>query len=271
MTPKGIITGLAETLRMSNRFSIIFNRLALRNTICVYKLGKLEFIADHAAGDANGLRMCLTTNMYNHLLDTLDLPDTPINVIDIGANSGGFSLLLIKRAIAIKSLLAVEMHPETFARLQYNLTHNYRNLSPETEIHCVEAAICGQSGQMTISLGRGSTGDSLYANSETQGRNTRVKCLTIDQLAGSTTACAPVGSWDLCKIDIEGAEFDILDSNQCSALGKCRNLIIEIHSDKETIVVKALGKLATFGFDVVRKQDADNAVVVALKNRKLGA
>jgi hypothetical protein len=50
--------------------------------------------------------------------------------------------------------------------------------------------------------------------------------LALDSLLGAEF---PGGSIDLLKMDIEGAEWDVLGSGQCRFLANCKNLIVEIH------------------------------------------
>ena len=48
--------------------------------------------------------------------------DAPANVLDLGANNGGFPLLLHTSGIELKKVVSVEFNPRTFARLNFNLT-----------------------------------------------------------------------------------------------------------------------------------------------------
>ena len=118
------IQGIYEILSFDNRWEILFNRLLFPKTgLIVYRRKNVEVLIDHLAGDVNGMRMCLVSDMYYRYVKKMNLP-SKLSVFDIGANSGGFPLMLKLNNFEIENLTCVEMNPNTFARLQLNIQKN---------------------------------------------------------------------------------------------------------------------------------------------------
>ena len=78
-------------------------------------------------------------------------------VVDIGANVGGFSLMLLVDGVRISKLLCVEMNPNTFERLRFNIKTNFNEVAT-----VINAAVVGNSRQIDLTLGIGSTGALIY-------------------------------------------------------------------------------------------------------------
>ena len=117
------INGVREIWKFDNRFEILRKRLFGNQSSINYRIGDLDFTVDHDAGDANGAREVIATDMYRQFFPFLDLAG-PLNVLDIGANNGGFGLLLKYEQIAIKKYVGVEFNPATFMRLKFNIERN---------------------------------------------------------------------------------------------------------------------------------------------------
>lgn len=89
-----------------NRWQIAFARVFSRKTRFVpYRLNAVQCVADHAGGDESGLWPCLVGGMYNPFLDHVRkrVGQRPINILDLGANAGGFSLAAAQRLELKKS------------------------------------------------------------------------------------------------------------------------------------------------------------------------
>ncbi len=211
------IRGFGELWQFDNRFELIFSRLFRpgRSQI-IYKYRGIEFLSDHSAGDANGARAVLATDMYRKLLAKMDLPEK-VSVLDIGANNGGFPLLLASERYKIDRLLSIELNPKTFDRLNSNIA---RNFGPEAE--CVNAAVCGYARAIHFSEGSAGTSDNIY---QAEGSGLQIEGITLND------AIERVGAdkLDICKMDIEGAEFEIFASGNAGHLTRCNYLLIEIH------------------------------------------
>lgn len=241
MSIRNKIRGIREIWQFENRWNLAFNRIFFpREPINVYRSGNIEFITDHRAGDANGARDVLTSDMYSKYLPEMNL-DGPVNVLDIGANNGGFMLMLLREGVEIKKGASVELNPETFTRLHFNLGRNFRG----NNIAAINAAVCGTPRKIAFSPNSaGSVADNIYAKADSS--EFFVEGITFDDLYESVFGDERV---DICKIDIEGAEFEIFANGNCEHIKKCRYLLMEIHHSPEhgrESVIRALG---TLGFD----------------------
>lgn len=201
----------------SNSTELLLGRLLFRQTsVQVHRVGEKHMIVDHRCSDAGSIRGCVSDTMYSALLDRVDLPKS-LSVLDIGANVGGFPFLLHARGHALKQLTCVELNPNTFVRLHFNILTNW----PQATV--LNQAITSEQGTLTISLGRGDTGDSLRGSSDGKGETVTVPTRRLDDLPHD-------GPIDILKMDIEHAEADVLlNTGHEETLARTRILVIEIH------------------------------------------
>src|SRR5205085_4304690 len=101
-------------------------------------------------------REVLTSPMYRELLKKLRLPKR-ISVFDLGSNNGGFPLLLKSEGFDFEKLVCVELNPNTFNRLEFNLSRNFGS-----ESTALNLAVAGSTGTLSADLGAGSTSDNIY-------------------------------------------------------------------------------------------------------------
>ena len=234
---KNKLAGLRAVAAFDNMIELVVNRTLYRDTgLAVYRLGDMEVLIDHKGGDQNGTRECLVSDMYARLIPHLQL-EGAINLVDIGANGGGFTLLLRHLGISIQRAVCVEMNPSTFRRMQFNLQSNMHG----TDVVAIHAAVCGEPKELRLDFGRGSTGESIYGSS---GSHT-IAGITLDDVAAYVD-----GPIDLLKMDIEGAEYEVLFGEHATALSRARYVIIEIHTPRDGHSrADALAKLGEQGFD----------------------
>lgn len=222
---KSKLTGIRQIWQFDNRIHLLLTRIFFPNeALNIYEYKGLEFVTDHKNGEAMGAREILTTPMYKNFLSKMQFPD-PINVLDLGANNGGFPLLLLSEGFQIKKLVCVEMNPHTFSRMKFNVERNI-----DCEFIPIQAAVCGENSQLNLSLGQGGTGDNIYASSDSNGDNYSIESKTFDNIFENTFGNDSV---DICKIDIEGAEFDIFKSEEFSRIKKCKFILMEIHHNAD--------------------------------------
>lgn len=226
--------------QFDNRWALVWSRLVHpHQTVNVYKLAGMEIAMDRAAGDLNLVRDVLTSRMYRHYLELMT-PSRPMHVLDIGAGAGGFALLLKALALPIERIGCVEMNPRTCERLRANLD---RHLSGHAEV--LNAAVCGRAGQVRVPLGAGSTGDSVYDSPNGSGPPTIIEGVTFDAAYESLFGNAPI---DLCKLDVEAAEYDIVSEAHHAKLARCRWLIIEIHDRPGRSPAEVVTAIERLGF-----------------------
>ncbi|HUF05028.1 MAG TPA: FkbM family methyltransferase [Aridibacter sp.] len=225
--------------QMDNGWQLILNRLLFPGEsvqMCRYK--GLEFITDLAGGDANGAREVLTSDEYRKFLASMDLK-ADLNVLDIGSNNGGFPLLLASEGHSFEKLICVEMNPQTAARLGFNLERNFPGVA-ET----VNAAVCGSERDILIARSKGGTSENIYTDTG-QAEGVRVPGKTPDALVEDHFGDASI---DLCKMDIEGAEFEVFEVEAFGRLRQCRYLLIEIHHFPETPRSNVIERVEGMGF-----------------------
>ena len=248
------IRGLREVWQFDNRLRLILGKTFFPGeNLQVYQYRGMEILTDHSAGDANGAREVLTSPMYRRFLPLMKF-DEAINVLDLGANNGGFPLLLQSAGVPLKKVLSLELNPKTFTRLRFNLE---RNLS--CAVVALNAALCGKAGLLRVALSAGSVSDSIYA-AENEGnlQICEVEGVTLDEIYSRFFADEIV---DLCKIDVEGAEFDVFQNAEHRQLRHCRYLIMEIHERGDQSAAQILPVIE--GLGLIRQPtppDADQSV-----------
>jgi len=259
------LKGLREIKKFDNRWEILLNRLLFPRTgIVTYRRGNIEVIVDHLGGDATGARMCLISDMYSRYTRDMIIPEK-IKVLDIGANGGGFPLRLHLDGHTLEKLTCVEMNPNTFARLQLNL---YRNLALTPCL--INGAIYSAKTSLKLTLGRGSTGDSIAAKEKTEKGRQRtereIQTLTFDDIYQTGFKNSLV---DICKMDVEGAEYDVFSHPGHESLKKCRYLLIEIHHRKGFNKDQVINKIKALEFKNITKNQSENPEVYCFENMLL--
>ena len=238
------INGLKEIWKFDNRTYLAFSRLLFPSqTVQLYKYRNIEFLSDHGAGDANGAREVITAGMYRDLLAQIRLSPI-ISVLDIGANNGGFPLLLKSEGYEIERLICVELNPNTFGRLEFNLRRNFNS-----RFTAINAAVAGKKGVIHLKLGIGGSSDNIYSSPDrVVGERYELETLTFDDVVAMTFGNSVV---DICKMDIEGAEFEIFESETAQSLTQVRFLLIEIHHDSSRNRTSLIQRINDLGFSEI--------------------
>ena len=241
MNLRSKIAGLAAMRQFDNRWALVWSRIVHpRQRVVVYKLGGMQIAMDRAAGDLNLVRDVLTSPMYRHYLNQLPR-SRPLRVLDIGAGAGGFALLLKAMAMPVERIGCVEMNPRTCERLRLNLDQHLRGRAD-----VLNAAVCGHAGPIQVRLGAGSTGDSLQDSPNGHAAPpATIDGITFDAAYAALFGDGPV---DVCKLDIEAAEYDVLAGPAHTALGRCRWLIVEIHDRPGRSAAEAVRAIERLGF-----------------------
>lgn len=211
-----------EVWAFDNRWELIFNQLIFGKRMATYRYRGAEVLLDHRSGDhCGGARCVFATDEYKQFLSRLPLAG-PLNVLDMGAHVGSFPILLKVLGLQIGRLVCVEPNPVTLPKLEFNLRRNV------AEVHTVvNEAVGGTAGTMKLWQSGPSVGSSIIADHTPSAKCVgEVKVASFDDLYGRFFAPGPV---DVCKLDIEGAEFGLVESATSSMLGRCRCILIEIH------------------------------------------
>jgi FkbM family methyltransferase len=255
------IAGFLSILQFDNRWELIFNRLFFRRNLNVYKYKGMEILIDHNGGDACGTRLCLVSDMYRQFLGYMSLPDEII-VCDIGANGGGFSLMLKASGLEINKLVCIEMNPNTWSRLMFNINNNF-----SCKRECLNLAIGGQDRELEVYLGKGSTSDSIFTR-QNEGRDLKkykIPVYTFDHIYKEYYGNNQI--IDICKIDIERAEYELFFNTGHNAVKWCRYLLMEIHNNKEKSRNELIHEIREIGF--IQTAASQDEEVYLFENKNL--
>lgn len=166
--------------------------------------------------------------------------------VDAGANIGFFSVLAARLVGETGRVIAVEMMPDTAARLRANVDRNgLRNVT----IH--EHALSNRSGQQVVALmPEHQYARASIAKADISGqRQVRVLTQTLDDLLAGLS-----GPVDLIKMDLEGAESIALEGAK-RVLGRTRSVIFE-----QLAGADMAGKLLQSAGFRLRPLDANNVL-----------
>jgi FkbM family methyltransferase len=230
-------------------------------SLIVYRKNGITALVDLRGDDQNGTRMCLVSDMYSKWFSHFP-QQCPLKVLDLGANGGGFSLSLLAAGFSFSKCVCVEMNPNTYIRLQFNLNYN----CPGTGT-AVNAAVAGRNGSVSIMKNQGGTSDSIYLKHlDAEKSLVEVPLITFDELAGSYFGTDKNTIIDVCKIDVEGAEYEILHSDTCQSLLRTKILIIEIHDGDRA---KLMERICSLGFCEIFAEKQINDGVHCFENKEL--
>lgn len=156
-------------------------------------------------------------------------------VLDIGAHVGYYSLLAARKVGPEGRVYSFEPEPQNYSLLVKNVDCNgYDNITP------VNTAVSNQVGVATLNLSSLDNGrHSLFGQSTSQSNTETVNTTTIDAFL-ENAASLNVG---LIKIDVEGAELDVLEG-----MGK----LLEKKNHLSLIIEFNPGLLQTAGVDLVQ-------------------
>ncbi len=176
----------------------------------------------------------LKTNTIVHLNSNISAYTVRPNdrlIIDVGANIGAFTLYCLLRAPQA-FVIAIEPANDSCQRLR-DLIHRH-GFANRCAIH--QAALWDDAGTTTIDMNAGS-------QFRMTGRGgVEIPALTLDSIA------APYQTVDLLKIDIEGAEYQVLPAASTDILSRIRRIEMEYHpsGDPQTL----FRRLSDRGFSV---------------------
>ena len=187
----------------------------------------LMTIADRRTG-ISVLAAVKSSHMFGETWYSLDydVPGCPLRpndfVIDIGANQGFFSCYAASKGAKVQ---AFEPFPESFGRLRENVNRNGFSSS----VTLSQSAVSSSTGKTELwssdYLGGGANTivqSHLESIPEAIKNKIEVDTVSIDSVLAGTA-----GNVRLCKIDCEGAEFEILSS--LTNPSKIDSFAIEFH------------------------------------------
>jgi FkbM family methyltransferase len=164
-------------------------------------------------------------------------------VYDVGANIGTHTLLLASLCAPTGKVYAFEPWPPNLESLQTNLKlNNVRN------VQVISCALSDHSGEGWFQPGEDHSTGKLVRDSVRQGASLRIPVVSLDDFAKSAEPPR------VLKIDVEGAEGEVLQGAGRLLL-ECRPfLICEVHSDSAGKDVRAVLQQTNYEFLVLENR-----------------
>lgn len=183
--------------------------LSLRNRPpeFAYTIGGHEFIVRRDTSDREILREVWIGQPY-------PVPAAGSVVVDIGANIGAYAVFAARTAAHV---YAFEPVPPTFRQL-------LRNTRCCSNVTTLPLAVAGTPGERTIAFFADHPGQASMVRGSGDREET-VQAITLEQLF----ALCNLTTIDLMKMDIEGAEYDVLSRAPQALLRRIASLALEFH------------------------------------------
>jgi FkbM family methyltransferase len=196
-----------------------------------------------SAADLFVLREVLVEETYQDILALL--PKHPMRILDVGANIGSFTIWL-SNVMSVKEAYCFEPEGDSFRLLRFNLARNRCGFAQP-----IQKAVGGSARTIHISLKEDSPGGTtIYSNpgGKTSSSEEVEVVFLHDWLAKVG------GSFDLLKIDCEGAEWEILRKCDPADFERFSVIVGEVHQDPEGIdSVENFGeRIEALGFRTIR-------------------
>lgn len=143
------------------------------------------------------------------------LPDNADTIVDLGANIGLSARFLSERYPNAR-IVAFEPDPEILELAR-------RNLRDRPQVSLRNLGVAGEQGQLELHrFPGGSWGTSTFVTIQEVAETFSAQAVTLDSIIDE------VGDVDLLKIDIEGAEYEVLEA--CRQLDRVRCIVGEVHA-----------------------------------------
>lgn len=155
------------------------------------------------------------------------------HILDVGSNVGQAALLMLRSA-SVRSIVLVDPNPEALAVAAEQLIHNHLSAGARF----VTAFVAEREGETVEfwTVGTGSAGSRYAGHAQTaarKGRSFQVPTTTVDRI------CEQYGMLpDLVKIDVEGAEHEVLLGSRALASHQRTRFFVEMHSPPELPMVE---------------------------------
>lgn len=165
-------------------------------------------------------------------------------VVDIGANIGAFAVLAGSIVGPAGRVIAIEPMPDTFKRLQENLS-----LNGLTHVIPVGAAVDSRAGELTIHAVAKSALASAHMSGPglSGGASVTVPCITLD----AVFATHQLDYVHLLKIDCEGSEYGIFETLTPALAARIGQIAMEVHPVDGKNTQRLAEQLGDFGFEVI--------------------
>lgn len=147
------------------------------------------------------------------------VPQHGWSIVDLGANKGFFSSWALAEAPTAR-IHCYEPDPRNFRALCANM----QRFSDAASMH--QKAIGSSAGSLTLFRLAGRGGQASVFRSRAESRGEIVAEVTVE-VASLADLLSGLGDVDLLKIDVEGAEYDILLNSPPDALARVKRIVVE--------------------------------------------
>lgn len=173
-------------------------------------------------------------------------------VFDIGANNGLFSLLMLNNGC--KKVYAFEPNQESLV----NLKHMFRNTD---NLVSVEKAVYTKDEDLEFFIDPNNTTIGSVSEKHLLDEGVTVQKIVVPAISlKSFIQQNNLDRVSLVKMDIEGAEYEIIDHLEDEVFDKIDSFLIEYHDNTDRRIVKMIDKLKSKGYDIeqIRNQNSQN-------------
>jgi FkbM family methyltransferase len=178
-----------------------------------------------------------------------DLPGLPVQVrtiVDLGANVG-FSARFLCERYPDARIIAFEPDPEIFKLTQ-------RNVREYPQVSLRNVGVAGKRGSLELyRFAGGSWGTSSFVTRQEVTETFTAEAVTLDSIIEE------IGDIDLLKIDIEGAEYEVLEA--CTKLDRVRCIIGEVHAIPDSLPERLFALLEGFQISAESVQDGQGPFI----------
>ena len=182
-------------------------------------------------------------DIYSHCyLDNLE------TVIDLGANVGLFSLYMLKKHNC-KRIYAVEPTKKAFSQLSDSLRDELNVSVHKLAIHNFD----GKSKIKSVEDNSTISGfiDDVHPYTQHNMKEEEVDVVTLSRFMNDHN----LDHVDLIKIDIEGCEYDVIDSLSDFDILKSDRYLIEYHWAKTKNIKKIVDRFKFLGYNILNNED----------------
>jgi FkbM family methyltransferase len=143
-------------------------------------------------------------------------------LVDVGANNGDYTEFFKHQLNGTGKIYSLELHPKTFL----NLKNKFSN---DLNVMCFNVAVSNEDGECTYFSGKDSFTHNIIGHDMDYKPNSSlgtIKSIRLDTLLNDETEI------DLIKIDVEGAEYLVLEGIS-GIINKTKHILVECHLDED--------------------------------------